>query len=195
MLLKALKTKEIAKLSETLAPKLVEHKLFRFLCPEREEREAFIEAYFNYYIPRWMERGDYLLIDENFDALVVLQSPRSSSHKFSGKGAKKLKKYPNAPAIFFYRGNLAYIVHLIAPRGRRLKVMTIFADKTHSEAALNLVDEAIGLSYQYRFNLMYDTLTRRHIEDMKEKGFVVSYQKMFASTTFVQTLMILNKEE
>ena len=195
MLLKSLKERDIRKLCDTLAPKLVEHKVFKFLCPDREEREDFINAYLKYNIPKWITRGDFLLVDENCDVLVVLQSPRSSSHKFSGKGAKKLKKFKNAPALFFYRGNLAYIVRLVAPRNRRIKVMEIFADNEHDDAVFELVDEAIGLSYKYKFNLMYDTLTRRLIGDMKEKGFVVSYQKMFASTGFVQTLMILNKDE
>ena len=194
MRLKDLGKKDVKKLSEILAPKLTEHKLFKFLCPDSEEREDFISAYFQYNIPRWLERGDYLLTDENFDVLIVLASARRSSHKFRGKGAKQLKKFKSAHSIFFYRGNLAYIIHLVAPRNKRLKVMTIYGSKEHEETALDLVDEAVALAYDRDFNLMYDTLTRRLVNKMFEKGFAISYQKMFASTGYVQTLMILNKE-
>ncbi len=193
MRLKELKDKDIKKLSEILAPKLTEHKLFKFMCPSSSERAEFIEAYFKYNIPRWLERHDYILTDENFDVLIVLASPRRSSHKFSGKGAKRMKKFRTAPSMFFYRGNLSYITHLIAPRNKRLKVMTIFCDKAYCDKALELVDEAVALSYKYDFNLMYDSLTRRLVERMEEKDFVVVYQKMFAQTGFVQTLMMLNK--
>ncbi len=193
MRLKDLKDKDIKKLSEILAPKIVDHKIFKFMCPDGSERLDFVEAYLRYNIPRWIECHDYVLTDENFDVLVVLASPRRSSHKFSGKGAKRMKKFKSAPAMFYYRGNLSYITHLIAPRNKRLKVMTIFADNKHDDAVFELVDEAIALSYERDFNLMYDTLTRRLIEQMKQKNFVVTYQKMFASTGYVQTLMMLNK--
>ncbi len=193
MLLKTLSDKDVKKLSEIMSDKMTEHKLFKFLCPEKEERKEFITAYFRYNIPRWLDRGDYLLIDKDFDVLLVLASPHRSSHKFSGKGAKRLKKFASSPAIFFYRGNLAYITHLIAPRNRRLKVMTAFADKHHDDVLFDLVDEAIALSDKRNFNLMYDTLTRRLINKMEEKDFVIVYQKMFASTGFVQTIMMLNK--
>lgn len=193
MRLKNLSDKDIKKLSEIMSEKMTEHKLFKFLCPKEEERKDFINAYFRYNIPRWLDRGDFLLIDKDFDVLLVLASPRRSSHKFKGKGAKRLKRFPSAPAIFFYSGNLAYIIHLTAPRNRRLKVMTAFADKEHDEALFELVDEAVALSDKYNFNLFYDTLTRRLIEKMQDKGFVITYQKMFDSTGYVQTIMMLNK--
>ncbi|MBE6719315.1 MAG: hypothetical protein E7571_01505 [Ruminococcaceae bacterium] len=195
MRLKNLSEKDIKKLSDILAPKMTQRKFFKFLCPDSSEREEFINAYLRYNIPRWLQRGDFLLTDENFDVLLVVASPRRSSHKFSGKGAKRMKKFKSAPAIFYYRGNLAYLIHLIAPRNKRLKVMTVFAAKEHDEELFKLIDEAIALSYKYDFNLMYDTLSRRLIDRMKEKGFVVTYQKMFASTGYVQTLMMLNKQQ
>ena len=195
MLIRDLREKEIKKLSEIMSQKLTEHRLFKFLCPKEEERRDFIEAYFRYYIPRWLTRGDYLLIDENYDVFLVLAGARRSLHKFSGKGAKKLKKFSSAHTIFFYRGNLAYLAQLLAPRNKRLKVMTIFSDGTHDDVALELVDEAVALSDKYGFNLMYDSLTRRLVNNMLEKNFIIMYQKMFASTGYVQTLMILNNND
>ncbi len=194
MRIKSLKDKEVSKLSDILAPKLTQQKIFKFLCPDEAEREEFIAAYLKYNIPRWLERGDFVLVDEKFDALVVLASSRRSSHKFSGRGAKRLKKFKSSPTIFFYRGNLAYITHLIAPRNKRLKVMTFFAAAESEETVLKLADEAVALAIQYDFNLMYDTLTRRYIEKMEQKGFVITYQKMFANTGYVQTLMMLNRD-
>ncbi|MBQ9517455.1 MAG: hypothetical protein IJR60_05205 [Eubacterium sp.] len=193
MLLKNLKDKDIRKLSEIMAPKICEHRLFKFMCPEDSERQAFAQAYLRYNIPRWLERHDYILTDANFDVLIVLASPRRSSHKFHGKGAKQMKKFKSAQTVFFYRGNLSYIVHLTAPRNKRIKVMSIFADNEHDDVVFDLVDEAIALSNNRDFNLLYNTLTRRLIEQMKEKDFVVTYQKAFASTGFVQTLMMLEK--
>lgn len=195
MRLNNLREKDIKKLCEIIAPKISEHRLFKFMCPEESERVDFVYAYLRYNMPRWLERHDYVLTDENFDVLVVLASPRRSSHKFHGKGAKLMKKFKSASTVFFYRGNLSYIVHLVAPRNKRIKVMSVFSDGNHDDAALELVDEAIALSYDRDFNLMYDTLTRRMINTMETKGFVISYQKMFASTGYVQTLMMLEKEE
>ncbi|MBQ7202941.1 MAG: hypothetical protein IJS03_02860 [Eubacterium sp.] len=193
MRVKDLKTKDIDKLSNILAPKLTQARLFKFLCPNEGEREEFIKAYLRYNMPHWFERHDCVLVDENLDVLVVVASPRRSSHKFKGKGAKKLRRFESAPAIFYYRGNLAYLTHLVAPRNKRLKVMTILTDGNHDEAVMELVDEAIALSYKNDFNLMYDSLTRRYNAELEEKGFVISYQKKFALTGYVETLMTLNK--
>ena len=193
MLLKELKDKDIKKLSAELAPKLVENKLFKFLCPESDEREDFIDAYLNYNLPRWLSRGDFVLTDSNFDVLVVLSSPRRASHKFSGKGAKKLKKFPSAPSIFYYRGNLSYITHLIAPRNKRLKVMAILDDSKHDDVVFELVNEAIALKYKYDFNLMYESLSRRLIGSMQQLGFIISYQKQFGATGYMETIMMYNK--
>lgn len=194
MRLNNLKDKDIKKLCDILAPKISEHRMFKFMCPDDSERVDFVNAYLNYNMPRWLERHDYVLTDENFDVLVVLASPRRSSHKFHGKGAKRMKKFNSASTMFFYRGNLSYIVHLVAPRNKRIKVMSILSDGNHDDVVLELVNEAIALSYDRDFNLMYDTLTRRLINHMKEKDFVIVYQKMFASTGYVQTIMMLNKE-
>ena len=193
MLLKDLKDRDVKKLSDILTPKLVNHRLFKFMCPQEEEREEFINAYLNYNIPRWIKRGDYVLTNSDFDVLVVLSSPRRSSHKFSGKGAKKMKKFMSASTIFFYRGNLSYIVHLVAPRNKRIKVMEVFDDNKHDEIVFELVKEAMALSNKYDFNLMYESLTRRLIESMQQLGFIISYQRSFASTGYIQTLMLYNK--
>lgn len=182
--------KELNRICESLAPRLCEHHLMMFLCPDESKRSEFICAYLKYYINKWSEH-DVMFIDEDKTALITLANPRFFSRKFSGTGAKQLKKYKSSSLVFFHRGNLAYVVRLISPRTHGTRVMNIYADPYDTEAALKLVDEAIEHAKQNDYTLIYETFSRRLVKKMKEKGFYIAYQRQFASTNFIETAMIL----
>jgi hypothetical protein len=193
MVLQKVKKDDVKQIEQNLHNRIVNEALFRYYCPDDSKRKGFIDNYFNYYLYEWSEY-DTLLCSDNKQALLTLVNPRTFEYTFKGKGAWKLKRDKDASkAIFRHRKIVRSNVHIIAPGSMNPRVMNIYANpQTNLEDINALVDEAIELAKQNEITLVYETLSRKLISLMTDKGFSIAYQKHYYDTHFVQTIMVLS---
>jgi hypothetical protein len=189
MLLKDLKKKEIKQISSDIAPKLMPHPAFMFYCKSEQDRLKFIEDYFNHYLKKW-NNTEIILTNENHDAIITLIDIFAFAEKEKGLGASSIKKYKNPYAnISFHRKNVSYLANIIAPATVDTKIMTIYSTLKYTDESNKLVDEAIKLSEENNFMLVYETFSKKSVEILTEKGFETAYEKRFSTTQYFETIM------
>lgn len=176
-------------LCDKLTEKLIKYPMFMHFCPNLEDREKFVRAFLYYYIFEWSE-FDTLLTDEKQTALATMIDPHSFEYKFKGKGAHALKRMKFAKSIFVHRETVKGIVHIVAPGTMNPRVLNIYAmSESDMEAVSVIVDEAIQISNENGYTLVYETFSQKLLPFMQLKGFEVSYQKQYGNTRFIETLM------
>lgn len=176
-------------LCEKLTEKLIKYPMFMHFCPSLDDREKFVKAFLNYYIYEWSE-FDILLTDKEQTVLATMIDPHTYEYKFKGKGARAMKKTKCSKAIFAHRETVKGIVHIVAPGFMNPMVLNIYATpESNIEAVNEVVDEAIKITKENGYTLVYETFSQKLITFMQKKGFDVSYQKQYSDTRFVQTLM------
>lgn len=189
MILENIDKKANIALCEKLTEKLIKYPMFMHFCPTLEDREKFIKAFLYYYIFEWSE-FDTLLTDKNQTILATMIDPHSFEYKFKGKGARALKKLKTSKSIFVHREVVKGIVHIVAPGFMKPRVLNIYAmSESDMSAVEEIVDEAIQISNENGYTLVYETFSQKIIPFMQSKGFALSYQKQFMDTRFVETLM------
>lgn len=189
MIITNIEKKDNLALVEKLTQKLIKYPMFMHFCPSLEDREKFIKAFLYYYIFEWSE-FDTLLTDSNMNALATMIDPHSFEYKFKGKGARALKKMKNARAIFVHRETVKGVVHIVTPGFMKPRVLNIYAmTDTDIDAINEIVDEAIQISVDNEYTLVYETFSQKLIPFMQSKGFAISYQKQYLDTRFVETVM------
>lgn len=189
MIIKNIEKKDNLALCEKLSKKLIKYPMFMHFCPNIEDREKFIKAFLYYYIFEWSEY-DTLLTDENQTVLATMIDPHSFEYKFKGKGAIALKRMKNSKSIFAHRETVKGIVHIVAPGTMNPRVFNIYGiSDSDIEAVDKIVDEAIEISNENGYTLVYETFSQKLIPFMQSKGFALSYQKQFMDTRFIETLM------
>ena len=71
--------------------------------------------------------------------------------------------------------------------------MTVYSDPNGDfEVVKELVDEAVEFAKKKDITLVYDTFSKRYINYMLSKDFVVAYSKPFMETKFMETVMTYN---
>ncbi len=189
MLLKNLSKKEIKEISAQVAPKLVTHPAFMFYCKNGKNRQKFIEDYFCYFLGKW-NKNELILTNENRDIIVTLVDINEFHTKDKGMGAKKIKKYKNPYAnIQYHQGNIFYLAEIVAPAYINTKIMTVYATLKNADIVEELAKEAIKLSKEQNFMIVYETFSKKSNAIMGELGFETAYEKQFQGTQYFETIM------
>ena len=195
MLLKNLSSKEIKEISKTVAPKLVKHPVFMFYCKNADNRQNFIEDYFNYFLKKWNKK-EIILTNDSRDLIISLVDIETYHSKDKGLGASKLKKYKNPYAnVSYHQGNVSYLANIVAPANISTKIMTVYATLKYLNEVDKLVDEAIKLAEENDFMIVYETFSKKSIETMSNKGFETAYEKQFSTTQYFETVMTYYKND
>ena len=196
MLLNNLSRKEIKEISAVIAPKLVTHPAFMFYCKNGKMREKFIEDYFCYFLNKW-NKNELIFTNESKDVIVTLVDINEfHTKKDKGIGAAKLKKYKNQYAnVLYHQGNIFYLAEIVAPANINTKIMTVYATLNNADLIEDIVDEAIKLSEEQGFMIVYETFSKKSNEIMGKKGFETAYEKQFSGTQYFETVMTYYKHD
>lgn len=189
MLLNNLTKKQIKEISSQIAPKLISHPAFMFYCKNGKNRQKFIEDYFGYFLNKW-SKNSLVFANEGFDVIISLVDINDYHSKDKGVGASKLKRYKNQYAnILYHQGNVSYLAEIVAPAHINTKIMTVYATLKYSDIVAELVDEAIAMSREQNFMIVYETFSKKSNEIMSKKGFESAYEKQFQGTQYFETVM------
>ena len=195
MLLNNITKKEIKEISAEIAPKLISHPAFMFYCKNGKNRQKFIEDFFNYFLNKW-SKNELIFTDENHNVIITLVDINEFHTKDKGVASKKIKKYKNPYAnILYHQGNIYYLAEIVAPANIETKIMTVFATLKYSDVIEELVDEAIKLSNEKDFMIVYETFSKKSNEIMSKKGFESAYEKQFQGTQYFETVMTYYKRD
>lgn len=175
-----------------MIPQLMTHPLFMFYCPEKSNREKFINDFLNYYLYSWTTFGEaYASSDKS--AIASLVSLGAFEYRFSGKNAMKLKFNKYSKNILSHRKSVEEIVGIVVPPSIETRVLTLYGSTANNmENLIALVKDIIFHAREKGFAVVYETFSRRMIAFMLECGFEIGYQKKYLDTQFIQTVMIYN---
>lgn len=182
----------VQSLEAALAPQLISHPLMMFYCPDRQEREGFIQHYLNYYLYSWAKYGE-LYVGEDKKTVASLVSVGAFEYKFSGKNAMEMRFNKNSGRIFVHREIVEGIADVVVPDNIEARVLTLYGmyGKNPDEVRM-LVKELKSHAEEKGFAIVYETFSKRLIPFMQEQGFETAYQKQFMDTQFIQTAMTYN---
>ena len=189
MLLNNLTKKEIKEISAEIAPKLISHPAFMFYCKNGSNRQKFIEDFFCYFLSKWSEK-ELIFTNETHDVILTLVDINEFHTKDKGIAAKKLKRYKNQYAnVQYHQGNIFYLAEIVAPAYINTKIMTVYATLKNASIIDEMVKEAIKMSKEQDFMIVYETFSKKSNEIMAKLGFEKAYEKQFQGTQYFETIM------
>lgn len=184
--------KTLREISERFGERFIKDPLFMFFCSDINKRKAFIYDYMMYYLPRFVDE-ETVFIDKHATAVVTLVDPNDFEYKFKGLSGQKLKKYSFSSKVFLHKENLEEICETVLPGNKQAMVLTVYSDPNGKFDSLReLIAEAVDFADREDITLIYDTFSRKYIDYMQSKDFVVAYSKPFMDTQFIETVMTYN---
>ena len=192
MYINSIDKKTLREISERFGERFIKDPLFMFFCSDRNKRKSFIYDYMMYYLPRFVDE-ETVFIDKHATAVVTLVDPNDFEYKFKGLSGQKLKKYSFSSKVFLHKENLEEICETVLPGNKQAMVLTVYSDPNGKFDSLReLIAEAVDFADRENITLIYDTFSRKYIEYMQSKDFVVAYSKPFMDTQFIETVMTYN---
>lgn len=192
MYINGIDKKTLREISERFGERFIKDPLFMFFCSDINKRKAFIYDYMMYYLPRFVDE-ETVFIDKHATAVVTLVDPNDFEYKFKGLSGQKLKKYSFSSKVFLHKENLEEICETVLPGNKQAMVLTVYSDPNgKSDSLQELIAEAVDFADRENITLIYDTFSRKYIEYMQSKDFVVAYSKPFMDTQFIETVMTYN---
>lgn len=192
MYINGIDKKTLREISERFGERFIKDPLFMFFCSDINKRKAFIYDYMMYYLPRFVDE-ETVFIDKHATAVVTLVDPNDFEYKFKGLLGQKLKKYSFSSKVFLHKENLEEICETVLPGNKQAMVLTVYSDPNGKFDSLReLIAEAVDFADRENITLIYDTFSRKYIEYMQSKDFVVAYSKPFMDTQFIETVMTYN---
>lgn len=192
MYINSIDKKTLREISERFGERFIKDPLFMFFCSEINKRKAFIYDYMMYYLPRFVDE-ETVFIDKHATAVVTLVDPNDFEYKFKGLSGQKLKKYSFSSKVFLHKENLEEICETVLPGNKQAMVLTVYSDPNGKFDSLHeLIAEAVDFADREDITLIYDTFSRKYIDYMQSKDFVVAYSKPFMDTQFIETVMTYN---
>lgn len=192
MYINGIDKKTLREISERFGERFIKDPLFMFFCSDINKRKAFIYDYMMYYLPRFVDE-ETVFIDKHATAVVTLVDPNDFEYKFKGLSGQKLKKYSFSSKVFLHKENLEEICETVLPGNKQAMVLTVYSDPNGKFDSLQeLIAEAVDFADREDITLIYDTFSRKYIEYMQSKDFVVAYSKPFMDTQFIETVMTYN---
>lgn len=166
--------------------------LFMFMCPIKSKRAEFIEKYFNYYLDKWNASGE-LISTGNKNVVAVLRNPDSFVYKFPGKHGISLRMNKYSYNILNHMEVVQNIVNIVVPEQFGKRLLTIFTTPDVSEKE---IEEIIKIckkkAEEENFVLVYETFSKRFINEFESEGFETGYSRQFLNTQFFETVMTYN---
>ncbi len=192
MYINGIDKKTLREISERFGERFIKDPLFMFFCSDINKRKAFIYDYMMYYLPRFVDE-ETVFIDKHATAVVTLVDPNDFEYKFKGLSGQKLKKYSFSSKVFLHKENLEEICETVLPGNKQAMVLTVYSDPNGKFDSLReLIAEAVDFADREDITLIYDTFSRKYIDYMQSKDFVVAYSKPFMDTQFIETVMTYN---
>lgn len=192
MYINGINKKTLREISERFGERFIKDPLFMFFCSDINKRKAFIYDYMMYYLPRFVDE-ETVFIDKHATAVVTLVDPNDFEYKFKGLSGQRLKKYSFSSKVFLHKENLEEICETVLPGNKQAMVLTVYSDPNSKFDSLReLIAEAVDFADREDITLIYDTFSRKYIEYMQSKDFVVAYSKPFMDTQFIETVMTYN---
>lgn len=192
MYINSIDKKTLREISERFGERFIKDPLFMFFCSDINKRKPFIYDYMMYYLPRFVDE-ETVFIDKHATAVVTLVDPNDFEYKFKGLSGQKLKKYSFSSKVFLHKENLEEICETVLPGNKQAMVLTVYSDPNGKFDSLReLIAEAVDFADRENITLIYDTFSRKYIEYMQSKDFVVAYSKPFMDTQFIETVMTYN---
>lgn len=192
MYINSIDKKTLREISERFGERFIKDPLFMFFCSDINKRKAFIYDYMMYYLPRFVDE-ETVFIDKHATAVVTLVDPNDFEYKFKGLSGQKLKKYSFSSKVFLHKENLEDICDTLLPGNKQAMVLTVYSDPNgKSDSLQELIAEAVDFADRENITLVYDTFSRKYIDYMQSKDFVVAYSKPFMDTQFIETVMTYN---
>ncbi|WP_448919819.1 hypothetical protein [Eubacterium sp.] len=192
MYINGIDKKTLREISERFGERFIKDPLFMFFCSDINKRKAFIYDYMMYYLPRLVDE-ETVFIDKHATAVVTLVDPNDFEYKFKGLSGQKLKKYSFSSKVFLHKENLEEICETVLPGNKQAMVLTVYSDPNGKFDSLReLIAEAVDFADREDITLIYDTFSRKYIDYMQSKDFVVAYSKPFMDTQFIETVMTYN---
>lgn len=192
MYINGIDKKTLREISERFGERFIKDPLFMFFCSDINKRKAFIYDYMMYYLPRFVDE-ETVFIDKHATAVVTLVDPNDFEYKFKGLSGQKLKKYSFSSKVFLHKENLEEICETVLPGNKQAMVLTVYSDPNGKfDSLLELIAEAVDFADREDITLVYDTFSRKYIDYMQSKDFVVAYSKPFMDTQFIETVMTYN---
>ena len=192
MYINSIDKKTLREISERFGERFIKDPLFMFFCSDINKRKAFIYDYMMYYLPRFVDE-EAVFIDKHATAVVTLVDPNDFEYKFKGLSGQKLKKYSFSSKVFLHKENLEEICETVLPGNKQAMVLTVYSDPNGKFDSLReLIAEAVDFADRENITLIYDTFSRKYIDYMQSKDFVVAYSKPFMDTQFIETVMTYN---
>ncbi len=192
MYINSIDKKTLREISERFGERFIKDPLFMFFCSDINKRKAFIYDYMMYYLPRFVDE-ETVFIDKHATAVVTLVDPNNFEYKFKGLSGQKLKKYSFSSKVFLHKENLEEICETVLPGNKQAMVLTVYSDPNGKFDSLQeLIAEAVDFADREDITLVYDTFSRKYIDYMQSKDFVVAYSKPFMDTQFTETVMTYN---
>mgnify|MGYP004469719361 FL=1 len=192
MYINGIDKKTLREISERFGERFIKDPLFMFFCSDINKRKAFIYDYMMYYLPRFVDE-ETVFIDKHATAVVTLVDPNNFEYKFKGLSGQKLKKYSFSSKVFLHKENLEEICETVLPGNKQAMVLTVYSDPNGKFDSLReLIAEAVDFADREDITLVYDTFSRKYIDYMQSKDFVVAYSKPFMDTQFIETVMTYN---
>lgn len=192
MYINGIDKKTLREISERFGERFIKEPLFMFFCSDINKRKAFIYDYMMYYLPRFVDE-ETVFIDKHATAVVTLVDPNDFEYKFKGLSGQKLKKYSFSSKVFLHKENLEEICETVLPGNKQAMVLTVYSDPNGKFDSLReLIAEAVDFADREDITLIYDTFSRKYIDYMQSKDFVVAYSKPFMDTQFIETVMTYN---
>lgn len=192
MYINSIDKKTLREISERFGERFIKDPLFMFFCSDINKRKAFIYDYMMYYLPRFVDE-ETVFIDKHATAVVTLVDPKDFEYKFKGLSGQKLKKYSFSSKVFLHKENLEEICETVLPGNKQAMVLTVYSDPNGKFDSLReLIAEAVDFADKEDITLIYDTFSRKYIDYMQSKDFVVAYSKPFMDTQFIETVMTYN---
>lgn len=192
MYINGIDKKTLREISERFGERFIKDPLFMFFCSDINKRKAFIYDYMMYYLPRFVDE-ETVFIDKHATAVVTLIDPNDFEYKFKGLSGQKLKKYSFSSKVFLHKENLEEICETVLPGNKQAMVLTVYSDPNGKFDSLReLIAEAVDFADREDITLIYDTFSRKYIDYMQSKDFVVAYSKPFMDTQFIETVMTYN---
>lgn len=192
MYINGIDKKTLREISERFGERFIKDPLFMFFCSDINKRKAFIYDYMMYYLPRFVDE-ETVFIDKHATAVVTLVDPNDFEYKFKGLSGQKLKKYSFSSKVFLHKENLEEICETVLPGNKQAMVLTVHSDPNGKFDSLReLIAEAVDFADREDITLVYDTFSRKYIDYMQSKDFVVAYSKPFMDTQFIETVMTYN---
>lgn len=192
MYINSIDKKTLREISERFGERFIKDPLFMFFCSDINKRKAFIYDYMMYYLPRFVDE-ETVFIDKHATAVVTLVDPKDFEYKFKGLSGQKLKKYSFSSKVFLHKENLEDICDTLLPGNKQAMALTVYSDPNGKFDSLHeLIAEAVDFADREDITLVYDTFSRKYIDYMQSKDFVVAYSKPFMDTQFTETVMTYN---